>query len=414
VAYVKYGGSDPAIYPVGFLTYRVFNIRTGLQAPEVISNNNTAGFVRSTMDPPSLITNCPPAVLARKSKFRPSMTQGKVNYLSFDESDDGVIQSKIVKLLRFRHCGDGVKSRIIDVGEGRRPSVAMGRDNIGKPLLLVVYGRDDRHALWGRFFDINGAPKGDAIELGRYPNQFLTFGTDIIWNARSHRFIAAIHVKSGINPESASGCRIYNLSIMPDGVSSLPKERGRCDVTRGHHTWVDIENRPDTNPEGLYAWWYQDMEGKKAIRIMDRFGNPTGEEVFWNLSTGTQEFQPHAYTVAFAAVNNGIPVNNGPQTTLKFIPEFVTAASHRPNGNHPVSLPFSVRGFFDDGKLHKIAPLRSGHNWYLHAVGSLHDRSVYLYSEGFRCPPDCSDIEELRMAVRLNERAPVVLDTGLQ
>ena len=156
------------------------------------------------------------------------------------------------------------------------------------------------------------------------------------------------------------------------------------------------------------------MEQKKAIRIMDRFGNPTGEEVFWNLSTGTLKFQPHGFTVPFAAVNNGIPVNNGPQTTLRFIPQFVTAASLMPSGTHPASLPFSVLGFFDDGKLHKIAPLRSGHNWYLHAVGSLHDHSVYLYSEGFRCPPNCSSFEELRMAVRLNERAPVVLDTDLR
>jgi len=361
----------------GDLYVRNFNVQTGYQSEPKLISDKYVSWVRSSMSLPLFVSNECMVVLGERNSS--AVTQrsvfdyampGYINFTVFDED------SERVKLLRTRSCSSSsVTHDVIDIGEGHTPSVAIGRDDVGNPLIFVTYGHINK--ILGRFFNDQGIALGTAFviqdPISTDGETWGAFSTDVIWNHRSNRFIVGTMLKSNM-PYDDPGCIIYNMSVFSDGGITVPIERGECHQARGHHTWVDIDKRPDSNQEGEYAWWYQSFAGK-AVSIMDRFGNPTSRYVRWNDgSVGTT-----AWTTSFAAVNKKktVVINGQTLPVSEISPDYTSGARHT-----AINDVYAVHSFNTDGILMrgKELPLQGNHPLAFRTVaaGSLSRYSVYV------------------------------------
>ncbi|TKJ37024.1 MAG: hypothetical protein CEE38_08965 [Planctomycetes bacterium B3_Pla] len=263
----------------GDLRYARFDVDAGLKSSP-IGVAARADWVRAATGGPLLQGTCSlEAVTARLIQPEVRLEFGNPNYVTFFSyglRDGDVLRAK---LMRHNWCGGRFMTTHHDVGGGVKPSVAVGR-HVGEIKLLVVYGRGN--GLFGRFFDTAGTPIGTEFEVDTFPDGFDITSTDIIWNAVAQRFIVGFIRNGGL----AGGCTVNNVRITWEGVVEEPVRRGFCDAeTGGHHTAVAYDNRPSSNPDGVYAWWYEGYPESgglypvKALRLMDANGNPTGFEV---------------------------------------------------------------------------------------------------------------------------------------
>lgn len=277
VAYVVEDQID-TIRGRGELRYARFDVDAGFKSAP-IRVETMADWVRAATGGPLLQGTCSlEATTARLIHPGMQLEYRNTNYVAFFSYglQDGNVPR--AKLMRHSWCGGRFMTTYHDIGTGEKPSVAVGRyaDRIK---LLVVYGRDN--GLYCRFFDTAGTAIGTEFEVDKFPVGFNVNSTDIIWNAVAQRFIVGF-IRSG---GEAGGCTVNNVRITWEGLVEEPIERGICDPhTGGHHTGVACDNRPFSNPNGVYAWWYEgnresDGSPNKALRLMDANGNPTGIEV---------------------------------------------------------------------------------------------------------------------------------------
>jgi hypothetical protein len=87
---------------------------------------------------------------------------------------------------------------------------------------------------------------------------------------------------------------VNNVRISWDSDVAEPVQHGRCDVgSGGHHTSVAYDNRGGSNPDGIYAWWFERGDNLgKGIWLMDADGLPTNQRADINSNAITQPVAP--------------------------------------------------------------------------------------------------------------------------
>lgn len=416
----------------GNLLLREFDLHTGLQGPPDSISSNYVRFIRASLSPP-LRAYCPPQVARARpaantrdsssalaiSSLLPQIDfippnfsfKGHLNFFTFDEFGDSGRDDGIVKLTRVLSCpGERLRNNTVIVGRGNKPSVAIGETASGNHQILVAYGsRGTAPKLTGRFFNSDAEPVGESFVIFDYSagfNGWATFSTDVIWNPRSKRFIVGFMLKE--EPDDLHDCAILNVSVFPSGTSNIAVRRGSCDASRGHPTWVDIDRREETNPEGIYAWYYQSDVGKN-IYMMDKYGTPTGGRV-WFHEPGESLAIEMDHTPPFAALRGSaqdaphlphLPHLLEQATVFKgggeFRDHYVTALIHTANHNEEhEDRPLEIQTFSTDGRLKShVAPIRFGGR-RLRGIGVLYEHTVYIHSRTL------SDTVLLRLTVRPN------------
>jgi len=269
---------------LGPLKLAHFDVGSGLRSPPLTIAGVDAGWVRAATGGPTRRRNCPLVVSFFGADLDLRLRVG-LEFTTFF-AYGGVIDqtTREAGLLRVRWCNGRAEMKRVPLAfDGSRPSIAIGR-RADETKLLFVYGEQNR--ILGRFVDVDGESTGPPFILATFPEEQSVRSTDAIWNTVGDHFIVGyMQHESGVDSVSVDHCAVRNIRVNWDGSIDEPLLHGACDPQRGgHHTSVDCDNRAHANPDGVYAWWYQGIDGPKGIRMMDAGGEPIGTPV--NLAQG--------------------------------------------------------------------------------------------------------------------------------
>jgi len=357
----------------GSLRLAHFDVETGLRSqPQVLAGMEVA-WVRAMTGGPVERPGCPLVVqpaaapAASATDFPNLATPSNpefISFFSYGALDGGIAK---VRLLRTRWC-NGFQSSHLDLAEGKKPSLAVGRRD-EETKILVVYSRGNE--LLGLFVDLEGAGIAPELRLATLDQAFSVASTDVIWNSPGDHFIVGyMQNRGGIDIVHPDFCSVRNVRVTWSGGADEPRVHGACDPERGgHHTSVDIDDRADVNPDGIYAWWYQGIDDGKGVRFMTADGDPTGVR---------SELTQSGWTYPVTARHDKLALPSAPQLFGARPGSYIVAA--RPTPFSGVDQRLSAWSFETDGTRHTFGRLGSTpHKTTPVAIEALDKESVSLW-----------------------------------